>query len=187
MALVAVGCIDRGDALGPLVSITEPRSGATSKSEGLTIKGYALDDDGIAAIRVNGEDLLSNAIYDDERGRRLIEFAFTMPPLSDGVMTITIEAEDLGGRTTTLPYELALDNTPPTLELIAVTPLDGGMLRVEGTVRDTTTVTSVRIDDVPLQFVPAAEFSFRVDVPAAEAAEIVVEDAAGNQTREALR
>ncbi len=187
MVVATAGCIDRGDAMGPMVSITEPRSGATSKSEGLTIKGYALDDDGVAAIRVNGSDLLSNAIYDGERGKRLIEFAFTMPPLNDGDMMITIEVEDVGGRVTTLPYRLQLDNTRPTLELAAVTPLSGGMLRVEGTVRDNTLVTSVRINDVPLQFTPAPEFSFRVDVADAEGGEIVVEDAAGNVTRGALR
>jgi hypothetical protein len=187
LAISVAGCIDRGDAMSPMVSIREPRSGATSTTANLRIVGYALDDDGIAAIRVEGRDLLSESIYQGERGKRLVEFAFTIQDLSDGDVTIMIEVEDVGGRVTTLPYRLRLDNTPPLLDLSAVTPIAGGNLRVEGNVRDNTLVTSVRINDVPLQFTPAPEFSFRVDVADVEGGEIVVEDAAGNVTRRALR
>ena len=187
LVLATTGCIDRGDAMSPMVSIREPRSGATSTTANLRIVGYALDDDGIAAIRVEGRDLLSESIYAGERGKRLVEFAFTIEDLRDGDVTIMIEVEDVGGRVTALPYRLRLDNTPPELDLSAVTSLGGGILRVEGTVSDNTLVTSVRINDVPLQFTPAPEFSFRVDVAAAQGGEIVVEDAAGNVTRRALQ
>jgi hypothetical protein len=187
LLLASTGCIDRGDAMSPMVSIREPRSGATSTTVDLRIVGYALDDEGIAAIRVEGRDLLAESIYDGERGRRLVEFAFTIQDLRDGDVTIMIEVEDVGGRVTTLPYRLRLDSTPPILELSAVTPIAGGNLRVEGTVRDNTVVSSVRINDVPLQFTPAPEFSFRVDVADVAGGEIVVEDAAGNVTRRTLR
>jgi hypothetical protein len=187
LVLAATGCIDRGDAMSPMVSIREPRSGATSTTANLRIVGYALDDDGIAAIRVEGRDLLSERIYDGERGKRLVEFAFTIEDLRDGDVTIMIEVEDVGGRVTALPYRLRLDNTPPELDLSAVTPLGGGNLRVEGVVSDNTLVTSVRINGVPLQFTPAPEFSFRVDVAAVQGGEIVVEDAAGNVTRRTLQ
>jgi hypothetical protein len=187
LTLLLAGCIDRGDAMSPMVSIREPRSGATSTTANLSIYGYAMDDDGIAAIRVEGRDLLSESIYAGERGRHLVEFAFTIQDLSDGEVTIMIEVEDTGGRVTTLPYRLRLDSTPPQLDLHAVTPLGGGTVRVEGSVRDNTVVSSVRINDVPLQFTPAPELSFRVDVADVEGGEVVVEDAAGNVTRRTLR
>jgi hypothetical protein len=187
LLLTLPSCISRGDAMPPMVSIREPRSGATSTTANLRIVGYASDDEGIAAIRVEGRDLLSEAFYAGERGKRLVEFAFTIQNLADGEVTIRIEVEDTGGRVTTLPYRLRLDNTPPALELTGVTALGGGVVRVEGSVRDNTLVSSVRINDVPLQFTPAAEFSFRVDVADVPGGEIVVEDAAGNTIRRALR
>jgi hypothetical protein len=54
-------------------------------------------------------------------------------------------------------------------------------------VRDNTSVTSVRINDVPLQFTPAPEYAFRVDVADVPGGEVVGEDAAGNVTRQALQ
>jgi hypothetical protein len=39
---------------------------------------------------------------------------------------------------------------------------------------------------VPITFTPAAEHAFRVDVATAENGEVVVEDAAGNTTAQAL-
>ncbi len=185
--LFTSGCVQRGDSLPPMLSIREPRSGATSTSANLRIVGYAMDDDGIAAVRVDGIDLLATPAYASERGKRLVEFFFTIRDLSDGDVTVTIEAEDTTGRVTVLPYRLRLDGTPPTLELTSVTALGAGRLRVEGVVRDNTLVTSVRINDVPLQFTPAPEYAFRVDVADVPGGEIVVEDAAGNVTRQALQ
>ena len=184
---LAGGCVQRGDSLAPMVSIREPRSGATSTSANLRIAGYAMDDDGIAAIRIDGVDLLATSAYAGERGKRLVEFFFTIRDLSDGDVTVTIEVEDMTGRTTVLPYRLRLDGTPPVLELTSVTSLGGGRLRVEGVVRDNTAITSVRINDVPLQFTPGPEVAFRVDVADVPGGEIVVEDAAGNVTRQVLR
>ena len=185
--LFGAGCVQRGDSLAPMLSIREPRSGATSTSVVLRIVGYAMDDDGIAAVRVDGVDLLATPAYASERGKRLVEFFFTIRDLTDGDVTVTIEAEDTTGRITVLPYRLHLDGTPPTLELRSVSALGSGRLRVEGVVRDNTLVTSVRINDVPLQFTPAPEYTFRVDVADVPGGEIVVEDAAGNVTRQALR
>ena len=187
VAAALAGCVQRGDSLAPMVSIREPRSGATSTSANLRIAGYAMDDDGIAAIRIDGVDLLATSAYAGERSKRLVEFFFTIRDLSDGDVTVTIEVEDMTGRTTVLPYRLRLDGTPPTLELTSVTSLGGGRLRVEGVVRDNTAVTSVRINDVPLQFTPGPEVAFRVDVADVPGGEIVVEDAAGNVTRQVLR
>jgi hypothetical protein len=185
--LLFSGCVTRSDAMAPMVSIREPRSGAVSTTTNLRIVGYAMDDDGIAAVRVDGVDLLATPAYAGERGKRLVEFFFTIRDLTDGDVTYLIEAEDVHGRVAVLPYRLRLDSTPPALDLHAVTSLGGGRLRVEGVARDNTLVTSVRINDVPLQFTPAPEFSFRVDVADVDGGEVVVEDAAGNVTRRALR
>jgi hypothetical protein len=190
-ALVAVSlllsaCLQRGDAMPPTVSIREPRSGTTRTTADLRIIGYAFDDEGIEAIRVDGIDLMATSTYAGERGKRLVEFSFTIRDLSDGDVTVQIEAQDDGGRVTSLPYRLRLDSTPPTIELGAITPLGNGRVRVEGVARDNTTLALIRVNGVPITFTPAAEHAFRVDVAAVENGEVVVEDAAGNATTQAL-
>jgi len=187
LATALSGCFERSDAMPPTVAIREPRSGATSTTENLRIVGYAFDDEGIAAVRVDGVDLLATPAYASERGKRLVEFFFTIRDLSDGDVTVLIEAEDLRGRVTVMPYRLRLDSTPPTLELTSVTSLGGGRLRVEGIARDNTLLTSILINGVPLAFTPAPEHAFRVDVADVAGGEVVVEDAAGNVTRGPLR
>lgn len=185
--LLATACVERGDAMPPTVSIREPRSGTTSATENLRIVGYAFDDEGIAAVRVDGVDLLATSAYESERGKRLIEFLFTIRDLTDGDVTVLIEAEDVRGRVTVMPYRLRLDSTAPTVELTSVSQLGSGRLRVEGVVRDNSTVTSVQINGIPLAFTPAPEHAFRVDVADVSGGEVVVEDAAGNVTRRPLR
>jgi len=185
--LLATACVERGDAMPPSVSIREPRSGTTSATENLRIVGYAFDDEGVAAVRVDGVDLLATSAYESERGKKLIEFFFTIRDLTDGDVTVLIEAEDARGRVTVMPYRLRLDSTPPTVELTSITPLGSGRLRVEGAVRDNTQVTSVLINGIPLAFTPAPEHAFRVDVADVADGEVVVEDAAGNVTRRPLR
>lgn len=191
LALVAVSlllsaCLQRGDAMPPTVSIREPRSGTTRTTADLRIVGYAFDDEGIEAIRVDGIDLMATSTYAGERGKRLVEFSFTIRDLSDGDVTVQIEAQDAGGRVTSLPYRLRLDSTPPSIELGAVTPLGNDRVRVEGVARDNTTLAIIRVNGVPITFTPASEHAFRVDVATAENGEVVAEDAAGNVATQAL-
>ncbi len=186
VALLSTACLQRGDAMPPTVSIREPRSGTTRTTADLRIVGYAFDDEGIEAIRIDGLDLMGTATYAGERGKGLVEFSFTIRDLTDGDVTVLIEAQDLGGRVTTYPYRLRLDSTPPVLELGAVTALAGDRVRVEGVARDNTALASIQVNGVPLTFTPGPEHAFRVDVAAVAGGEVVVEDAAGNVTRRSL-
>lgn len=172
--------------MAPVIAITEPRSGTTRNSENLRISGYALDDTGIVSIRVDGSDLMENEIYASERGKGLVQFAFTKPNLSDGELTLVLEATDVANRTTTLKYVLTLDATPPTVELTRVEAAAGGRVLVEGVARDNMRLSSIRINDVPLAFTPGTEFAFSVLVEGIPGGEVVVEDSAGNVTRRSL-
>ncbi len=180
LAALLTSCLGRSDSLAPVIAITDPRSGATRSTEDLRISGYAMDDEGIASIRVDGLDLLANDIYAAERGKGLVHFAFTKPNVADGELTMVLEVTDVSGRTTTETYTLILDATPPTVELTSVEAAAGNRLRVEGVARDNIGVTSVRIGGVPLAFTPGPEFSFSVLVENTADAQVVVEDGAGN-------
>ncbi len=180
-------CLGRSDSLSPVIAITDPRSGATRSTEDLRISGYAMDDEGVASIRVDGLDLLANDLYASERGKGLVHFAFTKPNVVDGELTMVLEVTDVSGRTTTETYTLILDATPPTVELTNVESAAGNRLRVEGVARDNIGVSSVRIGGVPLAFTPGPEFSFSVLVENTEGAEVIVEDGAGNSVSAPLR
>lgn len=173
--------------MAPVIVITEPRSGTTRNTDNLRIAGYAMDDEGVASIRVDGADLLQNDLYASERGKRLVQFAFSKPNLTDGELTLLLEATDVSGRTTTERYVLTLDATPPTVELMKVEDAGGGRIRVEGVARDNMRLSSIRINDVPLAFTPGTEFAFSVVVANVEGGQVVVEDAAGNVTARSLR
>ena len=187
LLLLLGGCLSRGDSLAPIVSISEPRNGAVQSAENLRVRGYAMDDEGVVAIRVNGSDLLDSAFLAGERGKQLIPFEFTFQNLREGESTSVIEVVDSSGRTSVLTFTLQIDVTPPTLELTSVTPLGDGRLRVQGVARDDTGVLSIRINELPLTFSPALEHTFEIDVEAIEGGSVVVEDGAGNRTVRALQ
>lgn len=182
------GCsVGRDDALAPLVAIREPKSGTTRTTEDLRIVGYAMDDEGVAEVVVDGTDLLGFDVYASERGKRFVEFAFTIPDLRDGETTTRIVATDVSGRSSTLLYTLRIDTTPPTLELTSVQDLGSGRLRIEGVARDDVAVSSILIGGIPLQFAPTAEHRFSLDVTSGPDTTVVVEDSAGNRLERALR
>ncbi|HZW99194.1 MAG TPA: hypothetical protein VFF10_03975 [Trueperaceae bacterium] len=187
ICLLLSSCLGRSDSLSPVIAITDPRSGATRSTEDLRISGYAMDDEGVASIRVDGLDLLANDLYASERGKGLVNFAFTKPNVVDGELTMVLEVTDVSGRTTTETYTLILDATPPTVELTTVEAAAGNRLRVEGVARDNIGVSSVRIGGVPLAFTPGPEFSFSVLVQNTEGAQVVVEDGAGNSASAPLQ
>lgn len=186
LAAVLTGCSGRSDSIAPVVSITDPKSGTTRTTDDLTIVGYAMDDRGVASIKINGTDVLADPSYAGERGKRLIRFRFTVNGLADGQVTTHIDVTDVSGRTSSETYALTIDNTPPSLELGDVRSLGGGQVHVEGTASDNDRVASITIDGQPLAFTPAAEVPFSVDVSAKSGAAVVVEDSAGNRVSQAL-
>jgi len=180
-------CTGRGDSTPPIVAITDPKSGTTRTAEDLTITGYAMDDFGIASIKINGTDVMANSAYATERGKRLVRFRFTVGGLKDGDVTTHIVVDDVNGRTATLDYHLTIDNTPPTVDLTKVASAGSGQLHVEGEAKDNNRVASITVDGQPLAFTPGPDVPFSVDVPAQAGGKIVVEDSAGNTTSRPLQ
>lgn len=183
---VLTGCFQRTDALAPVVAIREPKSGATRSTDDLRIVGYAMDDEGIASIRVDDTDLLAFDVYASERGRAFVEFAFTLPGLQDGETSTRIVVEDVTGRSSALTYVLRIDTTPPTLELLEAVRLADGRLRVEGVARDDVSLSAITVGGVPLPISPTTEHRFSLATTAEPGSWVVVEDAAGNRTEVVL-
>jgi hypothetical protein len=180
LGLLAGGCMSRPDSLAPIISITEPKSGATRSSEVIQVYGYALDDEGVSAIRVNGTDLLQFERNKSARGKSLVQFAFQGNPDREGDVEFVIEVEDTSGRVTVLPYTLIIDTTPPTLELDSQS-LGNNRYRVQGVARDNTEVSSIRLGGQPLQFRPAPEYTFEFGNILLSEPVVEVVDSAGNR------
>ncbi len=181
------GCMGRGDVTPPIVAITDPKSGTTRTADNLTITGYAMDDFGVASIKINGTDVLSNPAYAGERGKRLVRFRFTVGGLKDGEVTTHIVVADVNGHTSSLNYHLTIDNTPPTVQITKVSPVGDGTVHVEGEAKDNNRVASITIDGQPLAFTPGPDVPFSVDVPAKKGGTVVVEDSAGNRITKPLQ
>ena len=180
LSLGLSACVKRPDALAPVVNITSPKSGTVRTAENLQISGYALDDEGVRAVRVNGLDLLGESIYEGQRDKKLVRFAFIPQSVGEGRWASTIQVEDVDGRVTALDFPLEIDTTPPTLELTGVEGLADGLVRVVGVARDNDQVGRVSVSGTDISFIPAPQVSFSLDV-AREGLEIVVTDQAGNQ------
>jgi hypothetical protein len=177
---VLTGCLSRGDSFSAVVTITEPKAGTARSTDTVDIFGYAMDDRGVAAIRVDGSDLLASPQFASERGKRLVHFGFRGVTSREGEITYRIEVEDVDGQVTALPYSLTVDTTPPTLELEA-TRLSSGRYSLKGVARDNLLVSSIRIGGVPVSIVPAAEVSFEFNNIDPESNVIEVIDSAGNR------
>lgn len=177
--LILAGCIKREDSFPAVITITEPKAGTARSTEQINVFGYALDDRGIMAIRVDGVDLLSHERFASERGKSLVHFGFTGQAIREGELTYLIEVVDADGNVTSLNYTLTVDITPPTLEL-SVTALGGGRFNLVGTARDNIAVSSMRIGGVPYTFIPGPEVTFDLANVSPEVRTIEIFDSAGN-------
>ena len=174
------GCVGRGDALAPVLTITEPRSGTVRPGGDLQVVGYAMDDTGVASLRVDGTEILDAPGYEGERNKKLINFGFRPRQVREGLWRSEIVVTDTRGQSTALTFPLEIDGTPPTVELTGVEQLGGGRTRVSGVASDNDLVSEVVAPDGPLSFTPAAQYAFTFET----AGEVVmtVRDEAGNET-----
>jgi len=179
------GCAGRGDALAPVITIIEPQGGAVRAGSDLRIVGYAMDDTGVASIRVDGTELLDAPVLAGERGKKLINFGFRPRRVREGLWRSELAVTDVDGRTTQLAFPLEIDGTPPTVEITGVEGLSEGRTRVSGVARDNDLVGRITVgaDTAAadtLSFTPAAQvpFTFETDGDVS----VRVSDQAGNVT-----
>ena len=174
------GCSRGGDAMAPLLGITQPRSGAVSEGQKVTVEGYAFDDSGVDSVRVGGQEVLPQT----ERGRKLVQFRFLVEAKKGGQVELELEARDTGGQLRKLKLPLTLDTEKPKLVLERVELTEDKLLRIVGKATD-----DVEVDRVVVKYgktfsrlpLPRGkEVSFMIQVPATSATVIAV-DAVGQR------
>lgn len=166
--------------MAPLLGITQPRSGAVSEGQKVTVEGYAFDDAGVSSVRVGGQEVLPEA----DRGRKLVQFRFLVEARKGGQVELELEARDTGGQQRKLKLPLTLDTEKPKLVLERVELTEDKLLRIVGKATD-----DVEVDRVVVKYgktfsrlpLPRGkEVSFMIQVPAS-AATVIAVDAVGQR------
>ncbi len=175
-------CLNRKDAIAPIVTIVSPPNGSVQSSQQPNVFGYAMDDEGIKSIVVNGQDLLLNEILKNERGKKLINFGFSPNNQDEGTFAANIVVTDINGRSSTFPYTLIIDKTPPTIEIVELRKLGNNRMRVHGIARDNDAVNSISIAGTSILLRATPEYEFNHDVDYSSDMNLVATDNAGNKT-----
>ena len=191
MALLLGACVKRAESAPPIITVTSPQCGAVRTADTVLVNGYVFADEGVKAIRVvvpdgTARDLLADAVYTTERGKRLVNFGFWVRQPTDGRWDTKIEVEDMRGQTNRLDCGFQIDNTPPTLELNPLEAAGSGRAFVSGIARDNQQLASIRINDinVPVGQQQERPFTVPLDLRSGETVTITVVDRAGNQIQQ---
>ncbi len=179
-ALLLAGCSRRGDAMAPLLGITQPRSGAVSEGQKVTVAGYAFDDSGVASVRVGNQEVLPP----EEVGKKLVQFRFLVQAERGGEVELEVTAQDVTGEVRQVKLPLLLDTEKPKLVLERVELTEDKLLRIVGKATD-----DVEVDRVVVKYgdtysrlpLPRGkEVSFLIQVPA-QTATVIAVDAVGQR------
>jgi len=184
--LALASCSRRGDAMAPLLGITQPRSGAVSEGQKVTVKGYAFDDSGVASVSADGQEVLPK----QEAGKKLVHFGFLVEAKKGGELKLQVAARDVNGQVRKLTLPLTLDTQKPKLVLDRVELTDDKLLRIVGKATDDVEVDRVVVkygktySRLPLP--KGKEVSFMIQVPAKSAVVIAV-DAVGQRVEKVAK
>ena len=173
------GCARQDDTFRPHIIITQPEAGSVSRQNSSVVRGYAIDDQAIAGLSVNG-----TALKLPTGRRKIVPFAFKASATSNRA-DYTIEATDNAGERAKLTLPLRYDPNPPSIEITKV-ERDGGALRVTGVASDDVKVASVTVDGSKLSVSPGRQVPFYAEA-SGDAVDVTVMDAAGNTTVKRVR
>ncbi|ABF45086.1 MULTISPECIES: PilN domain-containing protein [Deinococcus] len=166
------GCTRTADTFKPRIVITSPDGGGVSRERSFTVRGYVLDDQGVAQITVDGK-----AIPIQPGSRKIANFAF-QTQLTAERGQYTIRARDKAGNESTLVLPVAVDTTPPAVQVTRF-ERDGNVVRVTGVATDNNRVAQVSVDGNRLNITPGARVEFYAET-SGSFADIQVIDGAGN-------
>ena len=180
------GCSREVDNFNPQIVITQPLAGVILSNTKTVVKGYAYDDRGINKLNVGDTDLLSDPAFKNQRGKKLVRFAFTAASLEPGRTSYALRAVDLSGRVTERDLELLSDTTKPSLGNVQ---LEGQIntVSITGTAKDNVKVAQITVDGIQLNIAPAPVVPFYRVVPRTRTVTVVVKDSVGNTYQENFR
>jgi hypothetical protein len=186
MLVALAGCARDVDNFNPQIVITQPLAGVILSNTKTIVKGYAYDDRGINKLMVGDTDLLSEPAFKNQRGKKLVRFAFTAASITPGRTSYQLRAVDLSGRATERELELVSDTTKPSLEKVS---LEGQIntVSITGTAKDNLKVTQIIVEGIQLNIAPAQSVPFYRVVPRTPTVTVVIKDSVGNTLTQNFR
>ncbi len=186
LLVTLAGCARDVDNFNPQIVITQPLAGVILSNTKTVVKGYAYDDRGINKLVVADTDLLTDPAFKNQRGKKLVRFAFTASSIAPGRTSYKLRAVDVSGRSTERELELVSDVTKPSLEKVS---LEGQIntVSITGTAKDNVKVAQIIVDGIQLNIAPAPNVPFYRVVPRTRNVTVVVKDSVGNTFTENFR
>lgn len=168
-------CARKVDSFKPRIVVTSPDGGGVGRARALTIRGYALDDQGIERITVDGK-----AIPIQPGSRKIANFAF-QTQVQGNKATYLIGALDAAGNKSVLEVPITVDGKAPALRATRV-ERSGNLIRVTGVATDDNGVTEVLVDGKRLNITSGTRVDFYAETTGVYA-DLEAVDGAGNRTR----
>lgn len=175
LAALPLGACNRtADTFKPRIVITSPDGGGVSRASNFVVRGYALDDQGVTGLTVDGKPVSLQA-----GGLKIANFEFRS--LVQGNRgEYTIRARDAAGNESTLRLPVSVDGTDPALSVTRF-ERERNVIRVAGVATDNNRVAQVLVDGNRLNIIPGARVEFYAETTGIYA-DVEVRDAAGNVT-----
>ncbi|MBB5232706.1 hypothetical protein [Deinococcus budaensis] len=169
------GCARTADTFKPRIVVTSPDGGGVGRARDFTVKGYALDDQGVTRITVDGK-----AIPIQPGSRKIANFTF-QTRVQGARGEVTIGALDAAGNKSVLVLPVTVDAAPPTLRVTRF-ERSGNVIRVTGVATDNNRVVQVLVDGNRLNITSGSRVDFYAETSGIYA-DLQAIDGAGNVTR----
>lgn len=167
----------------PEISMTFPEQGYLTNTFFVFIEGRAVDDTFVKNIRINREKLRVDVSKPDVEFRKKVS-------LHAGVNMITIQAEDIMGKTTTVRRTVVCDQVAPVISIDTIRNISypRHAYVLQGYAHDDHDIASITLNGHPVLKHSTKEFRFShlVYTDGKKDAQIVAIDKAGNRTTVSL-
>lgn len=168
-------CSRTADNFTPRIVVSGIEGGMVAQSGKSAVRGYVLDDTGVAKITVDGQNVPIEA-----GSRKIANFSFE-PQDKKGKATYEIKATDAAGHVGTSEIEVVIDTTPPQVKVRGLTR-SRNIVRISGVALDNNRVTQILIDGNRLNITPGRKVEFYAETTGIYA-DLEAIDAAGNRTK----
>jgi len=169
------GCARTADTFKPRIVVTSPDGGGVGRARDFTVKGYALDDQGVTRVTVDGK-----AIPLQPGSRKIANFEFETR-VQGARSEITLAALDAAGNKSVLVLPVTVDAEPPTIQVTRF-ERSGNVIRVTGVASDDTRVAQILVDGNRLNITSGSRVDFYAETSGVYA-DLQAIDGAGNVAR----
>lgn len=165
-----------GEELIPIITVNSPKAGSLVRNSIFVSGEIDGNSSSVKKVKINGQNART---FGSGRGKFIVAFISHIQFPDDGEKTITIEASNAAGKSSTLEIKVIVDNTPPLIDA-SIEEIGENEFRVFGTVKDKdSNIKIITVDNANIKIEEAKEVQFSTTV-AKPAVRIFAYDSAFN-------